>query len=845
MSRSAVLGLLLTVLAGLAGSFGLYRMAAQSIERDQQAVFMRLATARSGAIAQRLISSQESAMNMHGLYQASEVVDVDEFTLFGELQHRRHTSVHALQWVPQISASERAAYEQRVSDMLDTGFRITELNESGLLQPAGERADYFPVQFVVPFKVNKTLLGFDQGSVNTVRNTLELARNSGLTQATPAIRLPQEIDPAPGILVAEPVYKGSRSSSIERQHNLSGFIIAVVRIKTVLQNAVHSLHQSEAPIYTALYDTTGGSERFLYGHGDKPARPVDASWTQESVINFAGRTWAIRNQPSSPVVAGLQWQPLGMLLGMLALSAVISIFIYTLMHREQLVSVAVAERTRELRRSEARIRSLLDTASNAIFILDRDGRIESSNRAANQLFAQDEDTALPEHFYELFPRAREDDLLEASNEEFQLTLPNGETVFLQVSVSSTGPEGQQSRIVVMNDVTLRRRMENTEREQKLLLQNIMQTMDEGLIVARAGHPLMVNPKTESMFPNITALTRSRPVPNQVGWLDPETLEPILEESLPIHRLMMGEEIQNVEYFIQNELQPDGVYLEVSGNALIDLNGRRIGAMVVLRDISHRKAFERKLQDTANELAVSNQELESFARAASHDLQEPLRKVQRFGSLLRMSRAEQLDEQGLDFLDRMINAADRMSALIDGLLSLARVTSKGAPFVPCDLNILLSEVLDDLQVRIEDTQAEIDAGPLPSIDADPVQMRQLFQNLIGNGLKYQPAGNQPKIVVRAERLVRARPVEHLCWRLTFTDNGIGFRQEEADRIFGVFSRLHGRGKYEGSGVGLSICRKIAERHHGEISATSEPGKGATFTVILPEDQRGTDEEPRDA
>ncbi len=845
MSRSAILGLLLTTLIGVAGSFGLYRMAMQSIERDERAVFMRLATARSGAIAQRLISTQESAMNMHGLYKASDHVDPHEFELFGDLQHRRHTSVHALQWVPHVPGGERAAYEEKVSAMLRTPFRITEMNQNGLLVPAAERPDYLPVQYVVPLKVNKTLLGFDHGSEAVVRKTLELARSSGLTQATTAVRLPQEIDPAPGVLVVEPVYRGSRSTSIDRQKNLTGFVIAVVRIKTVLQNAVHSLNQADAQIHTALYDVTSGAERFLYSYGSSPARPVSPEWLQETIVNFAGRTWAVRNQPNLPLVTGMQWQPLSMLLGMLTLTTVVSIFIFTLMYREQLVSIAVAERTRELRRSEARIRGLLDTATNAIFILDDGGRIESSNQAANRLFGDEDDGGLPAHFAELFPGVPEKQLLQASNQEFQVVLRDQERRYLQVSVSSTGAEGQQSRIAVLNDVTLRRRMENNEREQKLLLQNIMRSMDEGLLVSRAGHPLMVNPKTESLFPNASALVRSRPVPNQVGWLDPETLEPILEESLPLHRILVGEEVQNEEYFIQNEYQPEGVHVEVTGNALLDAGMRRIGAMVVLRDISHRKAYERRLQETAAQLALSNQELESFARAASHDLQEPLRKVQRFGSLLRMSRADQLDEQGLDFLDRMINAADRMSALIDGLLTLARVTSKAAPFSSTRLNTVLSEVLEDLQIRIEDTGAEIDAGSLPTIDADPVQMRQLFQNLISNGLKYQPEGNRPKITIRAEQLIRARPVEHRCWKLTFQDNGIGFAQEDAGRIFGVFSRLHGRGEYEGSGVGLSICRKIAERHHGEISATSVPGEGATFTVILPENQPGAARTPEPA
>lgn len=836
MKPGALFALLLIGLTGAAVSLGLYNLAQTSLQRDQLSQFTRLASSRSGVIAQMLRLSEESAANIHGLFLASTFVDHEEFQLFSRIQHRRNTSVHALQWVPVVPGAERDAFEKKSAELIGRDYRIREFSSQRLLVDAAQRDDYFPVRYVVPLKVNETLLGLDLGSESVRRATLELARDSGLTQATPPLALAQEIDPAPGVLIVNPVYRGPRSTSKERRANLQGFVVVTVRVKTVLQNAIYEVRQTESGIYTELYDVNKGKETFLYAAGaDQPAR-LDSAWLLEEEVPVAGRTWRVRNYPGAEFLrTGATWQPVALGATGLGLTLVMLVFVYNLTQREQQIRQEVDTRTRELRRSEAQIRGLLDAATNAIFVLDEDGRIRSSNPAARTLFPVAPGGQPSEFFPDLFPNVNEEKLLACNNLEVSVTGPRNQPVHLQVSVSSMQSAGEQSRIAVLNDVTDRLIMERVEREQRRLLQNIMQSMEEGLIVAREGQQLIVNPKTTTLFPNISALSSSRPIPNHAGWLDAESHEPILEESLPIHRIRRGESVQNEEYFVQNERQPDGVHLEVTGTPLLDHEQRRIGAMVVLRDISHRKQYEQKLRDTAEKLAISNQELDSFARAASHDLQEPLRKVQRFGTLLRMTHADQLGEKGLDYLDRMINAADRMSNLITALLSLSRVTSKAQPFEPVNLEELLTEVLDDLQVRIEETGGEVLHEPLPTINADPVQIRQLLQNLISNGLKYQPEGNRPQVRIHAERTVTGENADQLAWAIHVQDNGIGFDQDNADRIFGVFTRLHGRQSYEGSGVGLSICKKIAERHRGSISATSAPGAGATFTVVLPEHQ----------
>ncbi|HEY0015303.1 MAG TPA: ATP-binding protein [Longimicrobium sp.] len=241
----------------------------------------------------------------------------------------------------------------------------------------------------------------------------------------------------------------------------------------------------------------------------------------------------------------------------------------------------------------------------------------------------------------------------------------------------------------------------------------------------------------------------------------------------------------------------------------------------------RERAERELAAQAAELERSNLELEQFAYVASHDLQEPLRKIQAFGNLLLSEAGDGLGESGRDYVVRMRAAALRMQALIQDLLAYSRVSRRGEEPAPVDLGRVAREVLSDLEGRMAATEGRVEIGPLPTVRADPTQMRQLLQNLIANALKFHRPGVPPHVRVGAE------PADGGSgWRLRVEDNGIGFDERYLDRIFSPFQRLHGRTEYEGTGMGLAICRKIAERHGGAITARSAPGQGSTFTVDLP-------------
>lgn len=281
-------------------------------------------------------------------------------------------------------------------------------------------------------------------------------------------------------------------------------------------------------------------------------------------------------------------------------------------------------------------------------------------------------------------------------------------------------------------------------------------------------------------------------------------------------------------------------------AVIGLLGRRLSRL------QHRVSLERygtfvalkkseaELRSFNRKLAESNRDLTDFAYVASHDLQEPLRKIIAFGDRLGKRFGDELGADGLDYLARMQSAAGRMQVLIEDLLTFSRVNTRGEVPVETDLNAVVQGVVSDLEVAIERAGATVEVGELPTLEVDPSQFRQLIQNLVGNALKFRRTDVISYVSIRASKLAAeesetlqlAHLAESAWWCIEVKDNGIGFEQKYADKIFTVFQRLHGRSEYEGSGVGLAVVRRIVERHGGQVAVVSVPGQGTTFSIHLP-------------
>ena len=243
--------------------------------------------------------------------------------------------------------------------------------------------------------------------------------------------------------------------------------------------------------------------------------------------------------------------------------------------------------------------------------------------------------------------------------------------------------------------------------------------------------------------------------------------------------------------------------------------------------THSIELERKVEERTRALEKSNTELQQFAYVASHDLQEPLRMITSYTQLIEKRNAEKMDEESQEFLHFVTDGAKRMSQLIKALLEYSRVDSRTKPFLPLDMEAVVQTAVHHLQRTIDDNDARITVGDMPRVIGDEIQLISLVQNLIANAVKYRDASRPPEVHIQAEPAGEER-----SWRVSIRDNGIGIAPEFQDRIFTIFQRLHGHGEFEGTGIGLAVCKKIVERHGGEMTVDSTPGEGSTFAFTLP-------------
>jgi len=393
---------------------------------------------------------------------------------------------------------------------------------------------------------------------------------------------------------------------------------------------------------------------------------------------------------------------------------------------------------------------------------------------------------------------------------------------------------------IRRDIAIRRRAEEALAEEHNLLRGVMDAMPEQVFVTNRDGRFIIDNISHRNFLGVK-LARD---------IEGRTPSDFFSSAVAGEMVKDDREIMDTRKAVINHedlvIRGDGqvVWIATTKVPLNDVEGKCIGLVGVSSDISIRKEAEERLRLAAEQLRRSNLELQEFASVASHDLQEPLRKIQAFGDRLKVKCAPALGENGRDYLERMQDAARRMQILLHDLLTLSRITSKAQPFEKVDLHKVVEDVVSDLEVRIEQTRARVEIGRLPIIDADAGQMRQLLQNLISNALKFQTPGILPEVIIsakvldNAESLTGSMPGEELV-QIMVRDNGIGFDERYLDRIFQVFQRLHSRSEYEGTGIGLAVCRKIADRHGGIISAKSSEGQGATFIVTLPVKQRNSE------
>jgi two-component system sensor kinase FixL len=493
----------------------------------------------------------------------------------------------------------------------------------------------------------------------------------------------------------------------------------------------------------------------------------------------------------------------------------------------------------------SRLQAIIENAIDGIITIDTSGIIESVNPAAAKIFGYNPDELIGRNINMLMPEpdhSNHDQYISnylrtghakiiGIGREVIGKKKDGTTFPFLLGISEVQLENKKIFTGIIHDITQIKKAETALRESESRITSIVNTAVDGIItINERGLIEMMNPSSLKMFGYENA---EELLGKNISVLMPEPDKSQHDGYMENYHRTGKKKIIGIGREVTG-LRKDGTtfpfVLSVS-EMLID--GRRVYNGFV-HDITEQKLNEERLRRYASELQRSNLELQDFAYVSSHDLQEPLRKIQAFGDRLKSKETEQLTEQGKDYVDRMLNAASRMQKLINDLLSFSRVTSQAQPFVKVDLNQIAKEVLSDLEITIEKNKVKIYIDPLPLLEADPTQMRQLFQNLISNAIKFRKEDLNPEIKISSERIQKkahmtATPGDEII-ELYFEDNGIGFDEKYLDKIFNIFQRLEGQ-RYEGSGIGLAICRKIAIRHGGNITAISQPDKGAKFIVTL--------------
>ncbi|TYL37782.1 PAS domain-containing sensor histidine kinase [Natronococcus pandeyae] len=384
------------------------------------------------------------------------------------------------------------------------------------------------------------------------------------------------------------------------------------------------------------------------------------------------------------------------------------------------------------------------------------------------------------------------------------------------------------------DITERKRAEQELQRHKRQLESLFELLPVAVVVADADGRLVEANETarEIWGGDVFDAETVADYEQYNGWWA-DTGEPVDPDEWTLARVLEGEEVTEPDICEIETTDGERRTVMLHGMPIRDASGEISHGVITQTDITERRQYRRQLEE-------SNERLEQFAYAASHDLQEPLRMVSSYLQLIENRYGDDLDEEGQEFIGFAVDGAERMNAMIEGLLEYSRVETQGDPFEPTELDEVLAAAKQDLEITIDESDAEITAATLPRVEGDSSQLRQLFQNLLDNAIEYS-GDEPPRIHVSAERCEARSPSKRSgtaaendgpAWVVSVRDGGIGIHPDDADRIFEVFQRLHSHEDHDGTGIGLALCKRIVERHDGEIWVDSEPGEGTTFSFRLP-------------
>ena len=496
------------------------------------------------------------------------------------------------------------------------------------------------------------------------------------------------------------------------------------------------------------------------------------------------------------------------------------------------------EKLVNVRLNEERLRLFVEHAPASLAMFDRKMRYLSFSRKwMSDYNLGDRDLTGLSH-YDVFPeipdswkkvhgQALAGEVLQADSDRFERA--DGSVQWLRWEVRPwRDAAGEIGGIMIFSeDITESKRAEDAMRRSESTLRTVLDQMPSGVVVrdTHTGALILSNVRSRELMGTLVDMPEQFA---QYRGFHPDG-RLYRTEDWPVSRSMATGEAVEAEEIECERADGTRIVLSISSAPVRDPEGRIEMGVGIFHDITERRQAVNKLRAYTEQLESLNKELEEFFFIASHDLREPLRKIQTFGNRLAMVCKGSITDEGQAHLEKISNSAKRMSELIAALLRYSHTAVRPITFENTDLNKVAQNAINDLQKLIDGVSAKVDFSDLPTLTVDPNQMRQLFQQLISNALKFRRKEELPKIIISG------RVIDGTC-EILVEDNGIGFDEIYLDKIFMPFQQLHARGKYDGTGMGLAVCRKIADRHGGSITAKSTPGVGSTFIVMLPLEQK---------
>ena len=825
----------LVLIAALASTWGAWRVAALTEEALAAERFESRIQRVKLALVDRILAYQQLMRSGSALFAGSDHVSAGEWRRF-------YQSLRVEQNYPGLLGF---GYAQHVAGAQLNEFSATNrrtLSDEFTVWPEGERDRYVSIIYLQPdTTLNRIVIGYDMFSEPVRRAAMERAARTGQAIISGKTLLKQDqLKNArqAGFLMYQPIY---RTADLKTMEAVEGYVYGAFRMRDFVEG-IFGLYDDVA---LAIYDGPPSSSTLMYDNRDPKVRPQFRGLIP---VNIAGHTWNVEvsSRPAFDVLVADQTSRVIAVAGV-AISLLLFALTQTLSQlRERSLALARSMTTR-IKENEQRLAEITSSLGEGVYVKGIDGKITFVNPEAERLLGWSESEVLGQHAHTVYHHHKLDGtdypehecpIMHASRNgevyrgEDYFWHKNGSVVPVLVTSTPIFRDGQLAGAVnVFRDISERKRDEARVRESEQFRALFEYAREALFIVDSAGFVIDANRIASESLLRERGEIVGRPARDFM-------LSPMWSDgSTTLTAVMTNASSDSPATFEGEHIRKDGSRFPVEALFSPIRIGERDLMLVAARDISERRRAERERRDlllrereareaaeaAQRSLARSNADLEHFAYAASHDLQEPLRMVTAYNQLLRKRFYEQLGPDGNQFLDYSIAGAQRMEQLLQGLLSYLCGAAAEAPIELVDANSVLQTALENLHTPISEANAHIESGPLPRVRVHAVHLLQLFQNMIGNAIKYRGA-ETPHVNIDAQP-------DAGTWRFSITDNGIGIEPRYAKQVFGIFKRLHGD-KYGGTGIGLAICQKIVERYGGKIWVEPRAGQGSVFCFTLP-------------